>query len=34
VVFNDEEAAENAIKSLRGYMFFGKPLVIKYFEYY
>ena len=27
VIFNDEESAESAIKAMRGYVFFGKPLV-------
>ncbi len=27
VIFNDEESAESAIKALRGYVFFSKPLV-------
>lgn len=27
VIFGDEESAETAIQALRGYMFFGKPLV-------
>ena len=30
VVFNDEDAAEAALQSLRGHMFFGKPLRINY----
>jgi U2 small nuclear ribonucleoprotein B'' len=28
VIFQDEESAEQAIQSLRGFNFFGKPLVI------
>lgn len=30
VVFHDEEAAEHALQSLRGQVFFGKPLRINY----
>lgn len=29
-VFQDEEAAESALQTLRGYVFFGKPLRINF----
>lgn len=31
VVYNDEESAESAIQALRGYVFYGKPIVILIF---
>lgn len=30
VVFGDEDAAEAALNTLRGYQFFGKPLRVSY----
>ena len=30
IVYKDEEAAESALKTLRGYTFFGKPLRVNY----
>ena len=30
VVFNDEDAAEAAVQSMRGVMFYGKPMRINY----
>ena len=30
VIFSDEDAAEQALQTLRGYVFFGKPLRVNY----
>lgn len=32
VIFKDEESSTEALKALRGYVFFGKPLVTLYYR--